>query len=390
MIPNVADLTSDHKLIAQLFDSQPDSVMWYTPKFANDNKNVPIDFLVGFANSAACSVLKVTKHALNGASLLATTLIDEQTKKNIWEQCLEVWQTGNHKEFTYYVPGAQKYFCTQRSKLLNGILSLTRDHTKFIEEHNQFQHQAKLLNQIIESSVSGICLYEAIRDNQGKIRDFRMKLANQRSSEIIAFSLEEMQKYTVKELMVIRGQSNLWPTLVHVVETGEPVYMEYFAEARQQWVAFSIKKFEDGYLLNYFDITERKNLEKRAHNQAEMLSGILNASITGLMTLEAIYSPSGKVEDFKFVLLNKAAEKSLGLTDDDKNKTYNAAFPSGKSNGFFDLYVNVLQTGIPVSKEFFYKGDRYNGWYYISVSKMNETTLVQSFSDITNSKLDKH
>jgi PAS domain-containing protein len=388
MSDTTAEHNSEHKLITQLFDKQPDAVIWFVPKFSGADKT-PVDFEVGYCNHSACVILKVTKHDLTGASLLSSTIIDNQTRQHVWEQCLEIWRTGESREFTYLSPMVQRYFCVQRSKLQNGILSITRDHTQFVQERQQKEQQTKLLNQIIETSSSGISLYESIRDKNGKIVDFKLKLANQKSAEITAFKLEELYKYTVKELMVIRGQSNFFETVVKVVETGEPVYTEFHSNIRDQWVAFSIKKFEDGYLLNYVDITQTKNLEKKAKDQAEMLNGILNASITGLLTLEAIFSPSGKIEDFKFVVLNSAAEKILGLKEEDKNKTYLKTFPNGKTNGFFDLYVKVLQTGEPVSKEFFYKGDGYNGWYYISVSKMNSNSLVQSFSDITNARTDK-
>lgn len=382
------ELSSEHQLLAQLFDTQPDAVIWYVPQFDIDYA-VPVDFTVGYCNNATSAFLKVTKHELTGATVLTSPLLDDPTRHTIFEQCSQIWKTGISKEFTYFVPSSKKYYCAQRSKLQNGVLSITRDHTTFVEEHNEKERQARLLTQVIETSTSGICLYEAIRDKSSKIVDFKMRLVNQKSAEITAFSMEELQKYTVKELMVIRGQSSLFPMLVRVVETGEPVYMEYFAEARQRWIAFSIKKFEDGYLLNYIDITERKNLEKKAQDQAELLNGILNASTTGMMTIEAIYSSSGLIEDFKFVLLNPAAEKILGMKEEDKNKTYLKAFPNAKKSGFFDLYTNVLETGTSVSKEIFYKGEGYNGWYYLSVSKMNETTLVQSFSDITHTRESK-
>jgi PAS domain S-box-containing protein len=386
MSGSVAQIDSEQKLITKLFDEQPDAVIWFVPKFSDTDKNIPIDFTVGYCNHSTCTLLKVTKHELTGASLLSSPLIDDRTRQNIMDQCLQVWKTGASQEFTHYAAMAQKYFCVQRSKMLNGVLSFTRDHTRFVEDHLKKEQQTKLLDQIIETSISGICLYEAIRDKNGKIVDFRMRLANKKSSEITGFSLEELKKYTTKELMVIRGQTGLFEILVKVVETGEPVYMEYQAEARHQWVAFSIKKFEDGYLLNYIDITERKRLEKKANDQAEMLSGILNASVTGLLSLEAIYSLGGKILDFKFILLNGAAEKLLGIKEEDKGKTLLQVFPASKNNGFFELYSGVLQTGVSVSKEFFYKGDGYNGWYYISVSKMNAFTLVQSFSDITHTK----
>ncbi|MBA3682934.1 MAG: PAS domain-containing protein [Bacteroidetes bacterium] len=376
---------SEHKIITQLFDTQPDSVVWFIPKFAA-NKLIPVDFEVGYCNTAACSILNGTKTQILGSLLRSSALIDEGSRNIIWQQCLDVWLTGNYNEFTYFSPGMDKHFHVQRSKIQNGILSITRDHTKFIKNQEEKELQSKLLNQIIESSSSGICLYESIRNREGNIIDFKLKVANERSAEITSFTLEELYKYTVKELMIIRGQSNLFEVVSNVVETGDPVYMEYFAVERKQWIAFSIKKFNDGYLLNYIDITVTKNLEEKARHQANMLTGIINTSITGLITLEAVYDFSGKVEDFNFVLLNNAAEKILGIKNEDKNKSYLTLFPGSRSNGFFDLYLNVLTTGIPVTKEFFYKGEGYNGWYFISVSKMNDSTLVQSFADITNNR----
>jgi PAS domain-containing protein len=383
---NQSEDSPELKLISQLFDNQPDAVIWFKTLFAENDTSTPIDFEVAYCNNSLCTLLKVTKHELMGARVRSSPVITDETRNILLEQCKEVWKTGKHIEFTYFNSDVQKYLHAQRSKLQNGVLSITHDHTKFVKDYQEKEQQSKLINQIIESSESGISVYESIRDKTGNLLDFRLKLANQKSAEITAFTLEELYKYTVKELMVIRGQSNLFEMVSKVVETGEPVYTEFFSPLRNKWTAFSIKKFEDGYLLNYIDITQTKKLEKKSKDQADMLSSILNASITGLLTLEAIYSPSGKVEDFKFILLNASAEKILGLKEEDKTKTYLSVFPNSKKNGFFDLYTNALHTGEPVNKEFFFKGEGYNGWYYISVSKMNETTLVQSFSDINHTR----
>jgi PAS domain-containing protein len=374
------------EVLSQLFDAQPDAVIWYIPKFSAAGDDIPVDFKIGYCNNATSIFLRVSKYALTGETLMTSPLIDDETRQNIFDQCNQVWKTNVNEEFTYFVPIVNKHFCAQRSKLRDGILSITRDHTKFVEQNNERERQSRLLNQIIESSPNGICLYESIRNKNGRITDFRLRLANEKSCEITAFTMEELQKYTVKELMVLRAQSNLFPTLVNVVDTGAPVYTEYFAEARQQWIAFSITKFEDGYLLNYSDITERKKLERRAQDQAELLTGILNASITGLMSLEAIISDD-EIEDFRFLTLNSAAMELLGLNEEARLKTYLGIFPAAKTNGFIDLYKKVLITGESVTKEIFYKGEGYNGWYYISVSRMNETTLVQTFSDITHTRL---
>lgn len=375
-----------YKLITNLFDTQPDAAIWFLPKFSESNPSVPVDFEVGYCNAAACLILNAAKSQVLGATVRSSSLMDAKSREHIWEQCLQVWNGGENIEFSYYSPGLDKHFNVQRSKKLGGILSITRDHTKFVKNQHEKEEQAKLLNQIIETSSSGISLYQAIRDKSGAIIDFKLKLANQKCADITAFELSDLYKYTVKELMMIRGQSNFFDIVCKVTETGEPVYTEYHSQTRNQWVAFSIQKFNDGYLLNYIDVTDTKSLEKKAQNQAEMLNGILNASITGLITLQAVYDSSGRIDDFKIVMLNRGAEKLLGIKEEDKNKTYLALFPSAKKSGFFDMYKNALTTGVPVAKEVFYKGDGYNGWYYISVSKMNDHTLVQSFADVTHTR----
>ncbi|HEX8516683.1 MAG TPA: PAS domain-containing protein [Bacteroidia bacterium] len=380
-------LTADQAIVTHLFDSQPDAILWYVPCFENDNADSkPVDFRIGYCNLAASQALKLPKSKVTGSLLRSTNIIEEELRLKIWEQCLQVWESGESLEFSYYHPESQKHFNVHRSKIQGGLLSVTRDHTSIVYIHKEKEEQSQLLNQIIESSPSGISLYEAIRNDRGKIVDFKLKLTNQKSADITAFSIEQLYKYTVKEIMLIRGQSNYFDIVCRVTETGEPVYTEYYAEARRQWVALSILKFNDGYLLNYNDITKTKSLEKIAKDQADMLNSILNASITGLITFQAIYDNAGRISDFKFILLNDAAEKLLGISKEDTTKTYLTLFPNAKTTGFFELYKNVLLTGESVSKEFFYKGEGYNGWYYISVSKMNSDSLVQSFADITKTR----
>jgi PAS domain-containing protein len=375
-----------------LFDNQPDSVVWFVPIFDAGNQSIPFDFVVKYCNNAACQILNATKHEIIGSGLRPSSLLmDATSRQTILNQCMEIWESGVKLEFTYYSPGLKKHFNVQRSKIQNGILSITRDHTTYVKEREEKELQSKLLNQIIETSVSGISLYEAIRNKEGDLIDFKLRLANQKCSDITGFRLADLTKYTVKELMLLRGNPEFFTIVSKVVNTGEPIYMEYFSLTQKRWTGLHIQKFDDGYLLNYTDISHTKNLEEKAQNQADLLQGILNTSITGLITLEAQYSPAGKyVEDFKFILLNDASKKILGLKDGDEKKSYLTLFPNAKTNGFFDLHVNTLTTGIPVSKEFFYKGDGYNGWYYLSVSRMNATTLVQSFDDITHTRVGKN
>lgn len=369
-------------LVSLLFDSQPDTVTWLVPVF--DSTGQIADFTVGYCNAAACATLRSTKDVIMSQSLLTTNLMDETSKKGIFDQCSQVWKTNQNIEFSYFSPALQKHFHVQRSKINGGVLNITRDHTQLETIRQEKEKQSELLHQLIACSPYGISLYQSIRDVKNNIIDFKLLLCNEKCSEITGFSVEELYKYTVKELMLIRGHSNYFDMCAKVVSTGKPLYMEYFSKARNQWMAFSIVKFNDGYLLNYIDISDLKNMEKKASQQTAMLEGILNATVGGLFAMEPITGFSGKILDFKFIMLNKSAERLLKLKPEDKSKSYLTLFPTAKTNGLFEWHCEVLQTGKPITRELHYTGEIYNQKYLVSISKMGENGVVQNFIELNS------
>ncbi|MBA3665064.1 MAG: PAS domain-containing protein [Bacteroidetes bacterium] len=373
-------LAESAELINLLFDSQPDNVTWFLPVM--DKSGLVIDFKVGYCNSAACHTLKSSRENIMSQNLLTTGLMDEEWKKNVFEQCKKVFTTNQNLEFTYHSTGLDKYFHVQRNKVQGGVLNITRDCTQLETIRKEKDKQAGLLDQIISNSPYGVSLYESIRNGKNAITDFKLLVCNQRSADFTGFSIEELYKYTVKELMMIRGHSDFFEMCSNVVETGKPVYTEFYSKPRNQWLAFSIIKFNDGYLLNYIDINETKLLEKKATTQAAMLDGIMNATISGLLAMEPIMGFSGKILDFKFTMFNRAAEKILGIKEGDKEKSFLGLFPSAKSNGLFDFHCKVFNTGEPVTHTVHYTGEGLDQKCLISISKMGDNGVVQNFIEL--------
>src|SRR6476661_3812008 len=81
-------------LFAQLFDSQPDSVVWFAPVFDSDGNNQVTDFEARYCNRTAAQILGVSPAQVVGDRLRSTTLLDDSSVKLIFQQCLDVWQTG--------------------------------------------------------------------------------------------------------------------------------------------------------------------------------------------------------------------------------------------------------------------------------------------------------
>lgn len=97
-------LQTDERLIAQLFDNQPDSVVWFEPVFDLVDTALVSDFKVRYANAAACRILNASKAEAIDSLLRSSPLMDETSRSLIFGQCLQVWESGEPIEFTYHSP----------------------------------------------------------------------------------------------------------------------------------------------------------------------------------------------------------------------------------------------------------------------------------------------
>lgn len=366
----------DEQLIADLFDTQPDSVVWFSPVF--DDARALIDFSPRYCNEAAAQLLNAPKHKVVGQLLRSTDLMDAPSRQLVFEQCAGVWDSGKAIEYTYHNPGFDRYLTVQRSKVMGGILSITRDRTEQVRLELETQRQSQLLQSIINNSVNGICLYQSQRNSDGDIIDFRIVFANDKCADMTGFSLEELQRYSMRELVALRGHGDhFFIQCKNVVETGTPVRFEVHAKERMRWIAIAINKFDDGYLINYSDITESKL-------KAEKLQQIFDASINGMMAFEAIRDEQNKVVDLRFTQVNRAFTKILGYKADEVlGKSYLSVFPRSKQTGTFDLHLKVLETGESADIEIYYNAFGFNDWFHIQVSRIDENSLIQTFSNIT-------
>src|SRR5688500_12907615 len=106
------ELQFDPKLIAQLFDIQPDAVVWYGPIFKEGTDEV-IDFEFRYCNAAASKIFAVPARDVLGTRLKQSRFLDDVTQNHIFRQCYTVWSDGKPVEFTYYSPIFDRYFNVQ-------------------------------------------------------------------------------------------------------------------------------------------------------------------------------------------------------------------------------------------------------------------------------------
>jgi signal transduction histidine kinase/CHASE3 domain sensor protein len=139
--------------------------------------------------------------------------------------------------------------------------------------------------------------------------------------------------------------------------------------------------------LNENILTLRSEVGIREFTQ-KTLRSVLDNSLDGIMAFSAIRNKNTRgIEDFALVLSNEIASKATGRAEKDLiGKNLLSIFPNVRSEGLFDIYKEVVETGQPKQVEqLFRQGDPYVGWYNITVVKL-EDGFVVTFSNNTNQK----
>ncbi|MFN4242444.1 MAG: PAS domain-containing sensor histidine kinase [Tepidisphaerales bacterium] len=124
-----------------------------------------------------------------------------------------------------------------------------------------------------------------------------------------------------------------------------------------------------------------------AFSSDELLSAVLDASNDGVMAFKALRDANGRIVDFEFTLVNAAAARIVGRSAHRLlGRRLLDEFPGNKTDGLFDRYVRVVETGQPDRFEHYYEHDGLRHWFLISAVRVGDGFSV-TFLDITQTKL---
>ncbi|MGL4884292.1 MAG: response regulator, partial [Waterburya sp.] len=121
-----------------------------------------------------------------------------------------------------------------------------------------------LLTGVLNSSLDGVAAFEAIRDRQGRIIDFRWLIANPVAAMTVGGTSESLRG---KRLFVEESPGHLFDGLfnlfVQVVETCTVLEKEYYynSDALKAWFQIVAVKLGDGFAMTFRDISDRKQIE---------------------------------------------------------------------------------------------------------------------------------
>jgi PAS domain S-box-containing protein len=123
----------------------------------------------------------------------------------------------------------------------------------------------------------------------------------------------------------------------------------------------------------------------RLEQQAHQLRTTLDASLNSIIAMTALRDESNTVIDFMMDTANEAVIKSNFMTPDQIiGRPLLTVFPGNKDNGFFDLYVRVVETGLAEQSSQYYRDEfGLEGWFEVSAVKQGGNGVVVTYNNIT-------
>jgi signal transduction histidine kinase len=122
--------------------------------------------------------------------------------------------------------------------------------------------------------------------------------------------------------------------------------------------------------------------------QKILVDSILNASFNGIYALRAVRNHDGIIIDFQYLFANRNITEALQVSAEDViGISMLKLIPENKTNGFFDLFCQVLQTGKPVHDLTHFTSRQINSWYDYVIVPIDQESVVVTTRDITEQKL---
>jgi PAS domain S-box-containing protein len=134
-------------------------------------------------------------------------------------------------------------------------------------------------------------------------------------------------------------------------------------------------------------IATERDREARIRELAERsLKRVLDSSPGGIMAFRAVRDAGGVIVDFKWTMVNAAAERLTGRTAQELiGRRLLEEMPGNHSMGLFDRYVEVVESGVPSTSQFFYEQDGIKAWFENNAVRLLDGFVV-TFNDITEAR----
>ncbi|HEV7346904.1 PAS domain-containing sensor histidine kinase [Telluribacter sp.] len=374
------------QVLQQLIDCSQDIIVLWEP--VRDAEENIIDLKASQFNKAA-----LCEGFFSAEDYQKGTLTQMSTgAKEFIPQYAQVLQTGiplrverhNRRE------GKDLWTDVSVNKLEDKLLMFVRDITQQKLATLEVEEQNLLLENILNSTENYKLVAEAIRDESGCVIDFRITKGNNGTIHTLQslFGFNTIG-YSIRQL--VGKKAKLFEQAIQVMETGLPYIKDrWHNRITDSWYKFTMHKLNNGVVITYVDITAIQKALLNVQHQKELVEGVLDSSINGILAMEVIKDGQGQIEDFKIVLANQAAETYTFLTNAEiVGKTYLSLFPTAREVGYFARMKQAVEASVPFRAEVSFPSPKLNTirWFTLSLTQTGKGLVILTFMETTDQVL---
>ncbi|CCH53814.1 Phytochrome-like protein cph1 [Fibrisoma limi BUZ 3] len=375
--------------LADVLNASLNGVILLQPILHTDGSVV--DFTFAFINERALAQPGLLKGWQAGMTLRHWYAV--KGRAGLLDQYVAVYQTGHPLYISDYQLDENEWYEMTVARVGGQLMITFHDVTQANRALRQVQRQRDLLQAMLDTSPAGIVLYEAIRNEEGRIIDFRYVLTNPANARVIDRSVAEMTGQPLSAVLPSAYYGDFFQVLAEVTESGvsQQFTFPFEGDGVQGWFEATFVRQGDGVLFTFLDITALKESEQQQEQQARLLQTVMDVSQTAISLYRVVRERSpdgnpGPIRNFRLVLSNQQAQLSWGLpTEQFQHLTAVRPRPDDSgSDVVLDRFIRVVETGRPETWEAHSPVD--DRWHKVLVAKADDGVVVASV-DITESHL---
>ena len=236
---------------------------------------------------------------------------------------------------------------------------------------------------LFESIDEGFCVVEVLFDSDDQPLDYIFLEANP------AFQRQTGMADAVGKRMrdLAPAHEQHWFDIYgRIALTGEPERFEQAAEALGHY--YDVYAFRIGdpaqrrVAILFSDIAERKHAEQEIARSNHLLRTTFDNSLQIIQLFKAIRDEQGAIVDFEWLLTNKQWDDRYGPNAGKRLLTEN---PAVVKSGIWDKFLEVIESGVPITHEHYYGHEQFDGWFLQTIAKADDGILLSTL-DITDRK----
>ncbi|MEI6948604.1 ATP-binding protein [Paraflavisolibacter sp. H34] len=267
---SIQELERQRVLAGSILDASPNGI--FVAKVRLGGSGEVLDFALDRVNPACARLLGRDGERVRGASCLQ--LFPEALYPGLFAQHLRVFKTGKSesREVHCRLGHRDAWFQVTSVKLDSGVLVTFSEVTAQKQAAQLVEEQRRLLENILKHSSGGIVVGEAVRDQEGNIRDLRIVMANDAAIRLVGIPREIYLSQTAAHLHQDVWESQFLDLNTEALQSGRTLHTELFWQLTQKWLEVTLSRLTGDQLIFVLsDITTQKQTRLQLERTVEEL-----------------------------------------------------------------------------------------------------------------------